>query len=249
MSIVTSAQGVAYAESSAGFTCIQPATIFKWEDYQGPLRSAVGLLARGLEHKPANRSRYKPGTVLCSVKVKDKFTLFVRDTFDPFSLVSPAVSAGMDQSANRDPSYGEGASGYARRFGASLASQTSARFFGGFVYPTLFSEDPRYYPLIHGSGRHRFLHAVQHTFVARHESGKGMFNASKWLGTATSVSLGEVLHPGTERGLTPALKAGGYSLAVDMGFDVLREFWPDIARKFRMPFRASQDAVDTKSSF
>ena len=179
MSIVTSAQGVAYAESSAGFTCIQPATIFKWEDYQGPLRSAVGLLARGLEHKPANRSRYKPGTVLCSVKVKDKFTLFVRDTFDPFSLVSPAVSAGMDQSANRDPSYGEGASGYARRFGASLASQTSARFFGGFVYPTLFSEDPRYYPLIHGSGRHRFLHAVQHTFVARHDSGKGMFNASK----------------------------------------------------------------------
>ena len=29
----------------------------------------------------------------------------------------------------------------------------------------------------------------------------------------------------------------GYSLLQDMGFDVLREFWPEISRKFRLPFR------------
>jgi hypothetical protein len=33
-----------------------------------------------------------------------------------------------------------------------------------------------------------------------------------------------------------------------MGFDVLREFWPDISRKFKLPFRGepellSQDAT------
>jgi hypothetical protein len=29
----------------------------------------------------------------------------------------------------------------------------------------------------------------------------------------------------------------GYPLATDVGLDVLREFWPDIVRKFNLPFR------------
>jgi hypothetical protein len=27
-----------------------------------------------------------------------------------------------------------------------------------------------------------------------------------------------------------------------MGFDVLREFWPEIARKFKLPFRGQAEA-------
>jgi hypothetical protein len=131
--------------------------------------------------------------------------------------------------------------GYARRFGADFAGQTTWRFFTDFAYPTIFAEDPRYYRLIHGSGRRRFLHAVEHTFVAQRDSGKHMFNASAWLGTATAVALSDVYHPGNERGLTPAMRAGGYALAGSMGFDILREFWPDIARKLRMPFRDARE--------
>jgi hypothetical protein len=29
----------------------------------------------------------------------------------------------------------------------------------------------------------------------------------------------------------------GYSVANDMAWDVLREYWPEIARKFKLPFR------------
>lgn len=29
----------------------------------------------------------------------------------------------------------------------------------------------------------------------------------------------------------------------DMGFDVLREFWPEIAHKLRMPFRDKPESV------
>jgi hypothetical protein len=29
----------------------------------------------------------------------------------------------------------------------------------------------------------------------------------------------------------------GHRLAWDVGLDVLREFWPDIVRKFNLPFR------------
>jgi hypothetical protein len=29
-----------------------------------------------------------------------------------------------------------------------------------------------------------------------------------------------------------------------MGFDVLREFWPEISRKFRLPFRGESEPVN-----
>ena len=222
---------------NAAAPCLEPPPLLRWQDYQGPFQKVVGVFAGKLELKSAHPPHYKPGTVLCSLEVKDKFMLFVRDTFDPISFLAAAFDAGSGQASNRDPTFGQGSQGYGKRFGADFAGQTTWRFFTDFAYPTIFAEDPRYYRRIHGSGRRRFFHAVEHTFVAQRDSGKHMFNVSQWLGTATAVALSDVYHPGNERGVTPAMRAGGYALAGGMGFDVLREFWPDIARKLRMPFR------------
>jgi hypothetical protein len=227
-------------------TCLEPPPFVKWDDYKGPFQKVVGAFVGKLELKSAHPPHYKTGTVLCSLQVKDKFTLFVRDTFDPFTILSVAFDAGLDHSSNRDPSFGQGASGYARRFAADFAQQTTSRFLSDFAYPTIFSEDPRYYRLPHGSGRQRFFHAVEHTFVAQHDNGKPVFNASKWLGTASSAALRDVYHPGNERGFQPALRAGGYSLAIGMGFDILQEFWPDIARTLKMPFRGAPETFTAK---
>ncbi len=225
--------------------CVQPPPLLRWQDYQGPFQKVVGTLARKLELKSVQPPHYKPGTVLCSLEVKDKFTLFVRDTFDPISILEAGFNAGLDQASNRDRTFGQGAEGYGRRFGANFAGQTTWRFFTDFAYPTIFSEDPRYYRLIRGSGRQRLLHAAAHTFVARHDSGAPMFNFSQWLGTASAVALNDVYHPGNERGLAPALQVGGFALATSMGFDILREFWPDIAHKLHMPFRDTRGTPAT----
>jgi hypothetical protein len=217
--------------------CVSPPPLLRWQDYQGPFQKTVGLFAGKLELKAAHPPHYKSGTVLCSLEMKDKFMLFVRDSFDPVSFLEAGFDAGLDQASNRDPTFGQGAEGYAKRFGADFAGQTTGRFFTDFAYPTIFAEDPRYYRLIHGSGRQRFFHAVEHTFVAQRDSGKHMFNVSQWLGTVTAVALNDAYHPGNERGVTPALRVSAYALATGMGFDVLREFWPDIAHKLHMPFR------------
>ncbi len=227
---------------------MEPSPPFRLQDYHGPFQKVVGAFARKLEIKSAHPPQYKPGTALCSLKVKDKFVLFVQDTFDPISFLEAGFNAGLDQASNRDPTFGQGAEGYGRRFGADFAGQTTWRFFTDFAYPTIFSEDPRYYPLIRGSGRRRFFHAVEHTFVAQRDSGKHMFNVSQWLGTGTAVALNDVYHPGNERGFGPALRVGGYALAAGMGFDVLREFWPDISHKLHMPFRDTREAPATETS-
>ena len=226
--------------------CLEPPPLLRWQDYQGPFQKTVGIFAGKLELKSAHPPHYKPGTVLCSLEVKDKFMLFVRDAFDPISFLEAAFGAGLDHASNRDPTFGQGAGGYGKRFGADFAGQTTGRFFTDFAYPAIFSEDPRYYRLIHGTGRRRFFHAVEHTFVAQRDSGKHMFNVSQWLGTATAVGLNDAYHPGNERGVSPALRVGGYALATGMGFDVLREFWPDIAHKLHMPFRGTREQPATE---
>jgi len=78
-------------------------------------------------------------------------------------------------------------------------------------------EDPRYYRLGNGSGRKRFLHAVEHAFVAHRDNGKRMFNFSEWLGTTSAVVLGNTYHPDNDRGFGPAAQAVGYSVIQDVG--------------------------------
>jgi hypothetical protein len=231
------------AVNNPATTCVQPAPMVRLEDYDGPLKKVVGTFARPLERKSVHAPHYKPGLKLCTLTLKDKFVLFVQDSIDPGTFLGAAFNAGIDQAENTDHSYGQGAEGYGRRFGAELAGQASSGFFKDFAYPSIFSEDPRYYRQVHGSARRRLLHAMEHAVVAHRDNGKSMFNFSEWLGTASAVVLSNTYHPDNRRGFSPAAQRLGYAMLQDMGFDVLREFWPDISRKFKLPFRGEPELL------
>lgn len=219
-------------------TCLQPPPLVSWKDYEGRFAKVVGVFGRKLERKTVVHPRmYKPGARLCTLEVKDKFMLFVKDTVDPTTFLSAAFNSGISQAQNDDPSYGQGAAGYGRRVGFNIIDQAQGHFFQEFVYPTIFSEDPRYYRLGSGPGGHRLLHALEHSAVAYKEDGSKMPNYSLWFGTTSSVLLSNVYHPDNARGFGPNAENVGLSVAIGMGFDVLREFWPEIARKSKIPFR------------
>jgi hypothetical protein len=127
--------------------------------------------------------------------------------------------------------------GYGKRYGAALADTASSDFFHTFVFPVIFRQDPRYYRKREGTSGERLGHAIAHVFIAHSDSGKRMFNFSEWLGTVASTTLANTYHPGNRRGVGPAAQRIGISIGTDVGFDVLREFWPETVRKFRLPFR------------
>jgi hypothetical protein len=191
---------------------------------------------------------YIPGAVLCTLDVKDKFILFVKDSVDPVAFLSAGFYAGISQAENDQPSYGQGAAGYGKRFGANMADQASSAFFKDFLYPTIFSEDPRYYRLAHGSTEKRLFHAVEHSIVAYRPDGSRVFNFSEWLGTTSAVALSNMYRPDNRRGFAPSAERVGYSVGSDVGFDVLREFWPEIARKFKLPFRDQHEPAGPTSA-
>ena len=217
--------------------CLEPPPLVKWEQYHGPLKKAEGIFARKLERKVVRLPRYRPDTLLCSLETKSKFSLFIADTFEPVSFLSAGFNAGLDQAANRDPSFGQGGVGYGKRFGVDFAGQTTWRFLKEFAYPTVFAEDPRYYRLGHESRKKRLFHAAAHSFVAFRDNGKHMFNFTEWLGGMSAVALNDAYHPGDDHTFASIMRQTSYSVIQDMGFDVLREFWPEIARKLKIPFR------------
>lgn len=218
------------------------------DDYNGPFQKLVGTFAGPLERKSVHPPRYKPGAKLCTLTLQGKFILFLKDSIDPVNFLSSGFDAGIDQAENSDPSYGQGAEGYGRRFGADFAGQASSRFFKEFAYPSIFSEDPRYYRLAHGPAGKRLLHAMAHAVVAHRDDGKRMFNFSEWLGTTSADVLSNTYRPDSQRGFSATAERVSYGILQDMGFDVLREFWPEISHKLKLPFRGQTPPANQDSN-
>jgi hypothetical protein len=224
--------------------CIQPSPSVGWEDYNGPLAKTVGLFGRKLDRPTVQSPHYKTGSVFCTLTLKGKFLLFIGDTLDPVTFLTAGFNAGLDQAQDADRQFGQGAAGYGKRFAADYTDQASGSFFGFFLYPTIFREDPRYYRLGQGSTGRRIYHAVEHVAVAHSEKGKEMPNWSNWFATVSTASLSNLYHPGNRRGFGATAENVGWGFASQTGFLVLREFWPEIAKKFRLPFRGEEQPAN-----
>jgi hypothetical protein len=207
------------------------------QDYDGPFHKIIGTFTQKLDRLSVHDPHYRPGFVLCSLEIKDKFFLFLRDSIDPETFLAAGFNAGISQAKNDDAPFGQGGAGYAKRLGASYTDEVQFRFFKEFAYPTVFSEDPRYYRMGQGPKGRRFLHAMVHSVVAYNDHGRPMFNLSEWLGEISGTSLSNLYHPGAKRGFAPLARDVALDVALDIGYDELREFWPEVARKFRLPFR------------
>jgi len=224
--------------------CLQPAPSIEWQDYNGPFAKTVGLFARKLDRPTAQSPTFKPGNVFCTFTIKDKFLLFIGDSLDPVTFLTAGFNAGIDQAQNTDKQFGQGAAGYGKRFAADYTDEASGYFFGFFLYPTIFREDPRYYRLGHGGTGRRLLHAVGHIALAHSDKGDEMLNWSNWFATVSSASLSNLYHPGNRRGFAPTAETVGWSFANQAGFLVLREFWPEIAKKMKLPFRGQEQTTN-----
>jgi len=218
--------------------CEQPAKLFSAREYNGPLKRFTAWFSRKPEMTTVPARAHS--TNICSLDAGEKFHLFFKSTVDPVTFIGAGASAGLSQWNNDDKEWGQGAEGYGKRYAAAFTDRASRNFFGKFFYPTIFRQDPRYFREGQGSTKARLGHALAHTFVARRDSGGSMPNLSLWAGTTSTVALANLYHPDQDRGFTPAAARVGISIGTNMGFDVLKEFWPEIVRKLNLPFRERQ---------
>ena len=222
---------------------------FDMDDYDGPFNRLVARFSQKVDRVTVHpAARRHSGLRPCSLSAGEKLRLWVVDSIDPINFLAAGFSAGLDQAQNSDPPYGQGAAGYGKRYGAELADHASGGFFGIFLYPTIFHQDPRYYRLGQGSTGHRLVHALEHRFVSYNDAGKRTVNYSEWFSAVSTNLVGNLYHPGNARGFEPLATRVCISVGNDMGWDVLREFWPEIAHKFHLPFRTHEDEATNTNS-
>ena len=131
-----------------------------------------------------------PNRPYAPLRARAKWALFLRETVDPYTILSAAAGAALSQIDNDDPKYGYGVKPYLQRFGAAQADVTTQNFFSDAVLASLFHEDPRYFRKGPESAvLKRIVYAVSRIAITRRDSGHDGFNFSGILGTGMGLSL------------------------------------------------------------
>ncbi len=142
---------------------------------------------------------YVPNAV--PLDAKQKFKLGWKSVIDPVTFGLAGVSAGIEQADNAFSGYGQGAQGYAKRFGATYADFVSGTFIGNAILPSLLKQDPRYFYKGTGSRKSRFLYAMVNAVICKGDDGRWQPNYSNMLGTLAAGGLSNLYYPASSRGI------------------------------------------------
>lgn len=157
-----------------------------------------------------------------------KFHLFRKSAFDPVEFGVVGMQAGISQAEDEFPEYGQGASGFGKRYGATLADEVSSSFFTDFFYPVLFKEDPRYFRLGEGSIKHRLGYALKQEVICHLDKGGRSFSWENAFGALTSGAVSNAYYPQSDRGFGLTMSRSAISAAYGSLGGVVDEFYPDI---------------------
>jgi hypothetical protein len=167
------------------------------------------------------------------ITTKQKFMIATKDSFDYPVLGTTGFFAGLSQlRGSNNEVYGQGLKGFGHRYVISYADQVLGNYFPEAIVPTLFHKDPRYFRKGEGSFGSRLFYAVSHIFVSKSDTGATTFNSPEILGNALAATVSMAYHP-HERTIGDAVSQWGATyITSDMVGQVLKEFWPDVKRKF-----------------
>lgn len=162
---------------------------------------------------------------------RQKFRLAFRSAVDPFQFVAAGLDAGISQAQDNFAGYGQGAQGYAKRFGAAYADQFSGLFWGNAVFPILMREDPRYFRKGTGSFKSRLFYAISTTVKTKNDDGTWGPNYANVLGNIAAGGLSNLYYPSTDRGVGLTFQRAFTVTAEGAIGAVFVEFWPDISSR------------------
>jgi hypothetical protein len=171
--------------------------------------------------------------VILPISAKTKFWLATEDVFDPFSFVITGIYAGASQWSNQYREFGQGAAGYAKRYGGAFADSAIGNYMTEAVFPVLLRQDPRYFRMgtSHGFWR-RVGYSASRVLVTRADSGAQQFNFSEIVGNGVAAGISAAYYPPSSRHPEEVCEKWALNVGSDAGFNILKEFWPDMRQKF-----------------
>jgi hypothetical protein len=178
---------------------------------------------------------YVPNAVPLSPK--QKFELAWKSTIDPVGFGITGAIAGIQQAQNDFSGYGQGAAGYARRYGAAYGDLVTGTFIGSAILPSVLKQDPRYFYKGTGTTRSRILYALANAVICKGDNGHWQPNYSSILGSLASGGISNLYYPSENRndaGLTfeNALIDIGATAATNILQEfVIKRFTPSVSSR------------------
>jgi hypothetical protein len=168
----------------------------------------------------------------------ERWRLYVLDTVGPVPLLGEAAAAGLQQGLNSQPEWGQGLSGFGKRFASNMAYNAIRQSITFGVGRTL-GEDTRYYASTDTGVWARTRHAVLSTFLAKHDDGSRGFSYASTAGVVGAAAISSMWGADNWKGPRNIAKSSGLSFALSAGFNVFREFLPGALRRRMVPSRTT----------
>jgi hypothetical protein len=191
-----------------------------------------------------------------------KFKLFFKSETDPWPFLLAGAVAGIGLAEDSYPSWGQGAQGYAKHYGAAYSDAFIGNFFGNALLTSLWHEDPRYFQKGTGSAFHRFLWAASSSVWCKRDNGKFGPNYANVVGNLIGAAISDTYYPANQRTVGNTI-SNGFTVTAQgvIGAEII-EFWPDLVRHHKQKqaeklarqeaqgnaHSAAQDAAEKKAA-
>jgi Carboxypeptidase regulatory-like domain len=156
---------------------------------------------------------------------RQKFQLSWKARTDPVQFAFVALTAAIQHARNDYSGFGDGASGYAKRYAAAYAADWTSIMMSRVVLASLFRQDPRYFYKGTGSTRSRVAYALSSTVIRKGDNGRWQPNYSGILGSLASGAISNFYYPEEDRrGARLTLQNTGLGIAGGAVGRVAQEF-------------------------
>jgi len=161
-----------------------------------------------------------------------RFHLYLLSAGGPIPILGEAIGAGVSQWENSPKEWGQGWNAYGERFGSNLA-YNGIRQTITYGTSVVFHEDNRYFASHKQGIWARTGYAALSTVVAQHPGGRRMFSVSAVTGVIGASAISNIWGPPSWKGAGNIAENAGISFATTAGFNIVREFLPDVLHRHR----------------
>jgi hypothetical protein len=180
---------------------------------------------------PNYRSDENPGEIK-ALTPAEKMKVSLDDSFDPSAFLVAGIFAGISMAERQYTPFGTGAQGFGKYYGGAFADQAIGNIMTEGLFPVALHQDPRYFVKGTGGFWKRTGYAISREFINRGDDGGNQFNTSELAGNAVAAGISNFYYPASDRSFSNTADKWGQQIALDTFFNVTKEFWPDVRKKF-----------------
>jgi len=179
--------------------------------------------------EPSSTVSSPPPAQFVPLTSSERLSKYLAGLIDGESIVRAAASAGIGQANGTPKEWGGGAESYGERVGNAFAEHVIHRTLQ-YGMSAAMHEDNRYFVSGQTGFFRRTKYAIKNTLLARHDNGNQYFSFSRVGGAAGAAFISRAWQPRSTTTAGDGAVSFGITMGSDIGFNVFREFWPDMKR-------------------